>query len=76
MKRIEIWLLVVGWAGAVIFPLVGIATGLYVRLASRKDPEGGRALKYDQWSRAQAMGMIVVALLIVALGIVFQYRRR
>jgi O-antigen ligase len=76
VKRVGLWLLVVGWAGAVLVPIVGIITGIYVRAASSKDPEGVRIPKYDRWSRGQAAGMIVVALLIIVLGIVIQYRRR
>ena len=74
MKRVETWLLTIGWAGAILIPIVGIVVGLYIRFANAPGGDGTR--RYDAWSRKQAIPMIVVALAIVVIGVALQAGRR
>ncbi len=74
MKRVETWLLTVGWIGAILIPIVGIVVGLYIAYASVPGGDGIR--RYDAWSRKQAIPMIAVAIAIVVIGIVIQAGRR
>ena len=74
MKRVETWLLTVGWIGAIVIPIVGIVAGLYVSFANAPGNDGTR--RYDAWSRKQAVPMIGVALVIAVLGIVLKAGRR
>ncbi|MGD0272241.1 MAG: hypothetical protein ABSB96_00680 [Gaiellaceae bacterium] len=76
MKRVETWLLTVGWIGAILIPIVGIVAGVYINSAKTTGSDGFRTNKYDDWSRKQAVPMIVVALAIVVIGVVLQARRR
>jgi amino acid transporter len=74
MKRVETWLLAVGWAGAFLFPIAGIAAGLYIRFANAPGNDGTR--RYDDWSRKQAIPMIVAALVVFVLLIALNPRHR
>jgi O-antigen ligase len=74
MKRIETWLLTVGWIGAILIPIVGLIVGFYVNYA--KTSRGDGTYKYDTWSRKQAVPMIVVALAIILIGVVIQAQHR
>jgi O-antigen ligase len=74
VKRVETWLLTIGWIGAIVIPIVGIVAGLYISFAHAPGNDGTR--RYDAWSRKQAVPMIVVALAIVLLGVVLRAGRR
>ena len=65
MKRVEAWLLGVGWLGVLIFPLAGIGAGFYIILARASGSDGMKTSKYDTWSRKQAIPMIVGAILVL-----------
>ena len=34
MKRVETWLLTIGWVGAILIPIVGLVAGVYITVAS------------------------------------------
>ena len=74
VKRAETWLLATGWAGALLFPLVGIIAGLYIGFARSGSYEGGP--KYNDWSRKQAVPMIAVALVVFVTLILLNPRHR
>ncbi|MGD0165954.1 MAG: hypothetical protein ABSC51_01495 [Gaiellaceae bacterium] len=75
MKRVNTWLLIVGWIFAVLGGLVGMGIGAYIAFARTTGLDGKPVYKYEEESRRHGVPMLIIAFVFFAIGLYLQLKK-